>query len=129
MLQTLHDIDWAPLWLTLRVATLATAAACLAGVGLGWLFARTRLPGRRLLEAVCMLPLVLPPTVLGYALLLMMGRRGPLGSWLREHFDYSLIFHWHGVVDGHGGGLRLAGDGASHHQRGAELAHGAREGE
>ncbi|MBL8275817.1 MAG: molybdate ABC transporter permease subunit [Pelomonas sp.] len=98
MLQTLHDIDWAPLWLTLRVATLATAAACFAGVGLGWLFARTRLPGRRLLEAVCMLPLVLPPTVLGYALLLMMGRRGPLGSWLREHFDYSLIFHWHGAV-------------------------------
>ena len=45
-----------------------------------------------------MLPLVLPPTVLGYALLLMMGRRGPLGSWLREHFDYSLIFHWHGAV-------------------------------
>ena len=98
MLQTLHDIDWAPLWLTLRVATLATAGACLGGVALGWLFARTRLPGRRLLEAVSMLPLVLPPTVLGYALLLMMGRRGPIGGWLREHFDYSLIFHWHGAV-------------------------------
>jgi molybdate transport system permease protein len=98
MLQTLHDIDWAPLWLTLRVATLATALACVGGVGLGWLFARTRLPGRQLLEAVCMLPLVLPPTVLGYALLLLMGRRGPLGGWLRDHFGYSLIFHWHGAV-------------------------------
>lgn len=98
MLQTLHDIDWTPLWLTLRVATLATAAACVGGVALGWLFARTRLPGRRLLEAVCMLPLVLPPTVLGYALLLLMGRRGPLGGWLREHVGYSLIFHWHGAV-------------------------------
>ncbi|HLO93528.1 MAG TPA: molybdate ABC transporter permease subunit [Burkholderiaceae bacterium] len=98
MLQTLHDIDWAPLWLTLRVAALATAAACVAGVGLGWLFARTRLPGRRLLEALCMLPLVLPPTVLGYALLLLMGRRGPLGAWLREHLDYTVIFHWHGAA-------------------------------
>ncbi|CAM3670676.1 molybdate ABC transporter permease subunit [Roseateles saccharophilus] len=98
MLQTLHDTDWTPLWLTLRVASLATALAWVAGVGLGWLFARTALPGRRLLEAVCMLPLVMPPTVLGYGLLLLMGRRGVLGSWLREHFDYSIIFTWHGAV-------------------------------
>lgn len=98
MLQTLHDIDWAPLWLTLRVATLATLAACVFGIALGWLFARTRLPGRGLLEALCMLPLVLPPTVLGYGLLLMMGRRSPLGAWLRTHFDYTVIFHWHGAV-------------------------------
>ncbi|HEY9107701.1 MAG TPA: molybdate ABC transporter permease subunit [Roseateles sp.] len=98
MLQTLHDIDWTPLWLTLRVAGVATALAGLAGVGLGWLVARTALPGRRLLEALFMLPLVLPPTVLGYGILLLMGRRGALGGWLREHFDYTLIFHWHGAV-------------------------------
>jgi molybdate transport system permease protein len=72
--------------------------ALVTGVALGWLFARTQLPGRRVLEAVFMLPLVLPPTVLGYGLLLAMGRRSALGSWLREHFDYSLIFHWHGAV-------------------------------
>ncbi len=45
-----------------------------------------------------MLPLVLPPTVIGYALLVLMGRRGPVGAWLREHFDYSVIFHWHGAA-------------------------------
>lgn len=87
-----------PLLLSLRVAALATLCALLLGLGLAWLVARTRLPGRSLLEAVCMLPLVLPPTVLGYAILLLMGRQGPVGAWLREHFDYSLIFHWHGAV-------------------------------
>jgi len=94
----LADFDAAPLALTLRVATVATGAALLLGVVLGWVFARTRLPGRSVLEAVCMLPLVLPPTVIGYALLVLMGRRGPVGAWLREHFDYSVIFHWHGAA-------------------------------
>ncbi|WP_374438113.1 molybdate ABC transporter permease subunit [Inhella sp.] len=87
-----------PLLLSLRVAALATLCALLLGVALAWLVARTRLPGRGLLEALCMLPLVLPPTVLGYGILLLMGRKGPIGAWLREHFDYSLIFHWHGAV-------------------------------
>ena len=45
-----------------------------------------------------MLPLVLPPTVLGYGILVMMGRRSPLGAWLREHFDYTIVFNWHGAV-------------------------------
>lgn len=94
----LQDFDAAPLALTLRVAFFATLLALVAGVALGWLFARTRLPGRGLLEALCMLPLVLPPTVIGFGLLVLMGRRGPVGAWLREHFDYSVIFHWHGAV-------------------------------
>jgi len=47
---------------------------------------------------VCMLPLVLPPTVLGYGILVLMGRRSPLGAWLREHLGYTVIFHWHGAV-------------------------------
>jgi molybdate transport system permease protein len=94
----LEEFDAAPLLLTLRVAGVATLLALLAGVALGWVFARTRLPGRGVLEAVCMLPLVLPPTVLGYGILVLMGRNGPLGSWLREHFDYTVIFHWHGAV-------------------------------
>lgn len=63
------QFDAAPLALTLRVAAVATGLALLLGVALGWVFARTRLPGRALLEAVCMLPLVLPPTVLGYGIL------------------------------------------------------------
>jgi molybdate transport system permease protein len=93
-----NQFDAAPLALTLRVALVATALALLLGVALGWVFARTRLPGRGLLEAICMLPLVLPPTVLGYGILVLMGRRSALGGWLREHFDYTVIFHWHGAV-------------------------------
>lgn len=92
------QFDAAPLALTLRVAVVATLLALLLGVALAWVFARTRLPGRGLLEAVCMLPLVLPPTVLGYGILVLMGRRSALGGWLREHFDYTVIFNWHGAV-------------------------------
>ena len=94
----MNGLDLAPLWLSLQVATVATLLALVAGLLLGWVVARTRLPGRSLLEALCMLPLVLPPTVLGYALLVLMGREGALGAWLRRHFDYSLVFHWHGAV-------------------------------
>jgi molybdate transport system permease protein len=90
--------DWFPLVLSLKVASVATLLALVAGVGLGWVFARKRFPGRSVLEAVCMLPLVLPPTVIGYAILVAAGRRSPLGSWLREHLDYSIIFSWHGAV-------------------------------
>jgi molybdate transport system permease protein len=97
-LPLLREFDADPLLLTLRVAAVATALALVVGIALGWLFARTRLPGRGLLEAVCMLPLVLPPTVLGYGILVLMGRHGALGSFLRAHFDYSVIFHWHGAV-------------------------------
>ena len=98
MHELLREFDAAPLLLSLRVATVATVIALLLGVALGWVVARTRLPGRRLLEAVCMLPLVLPPTVLGYGILVLMGRNGVLGSWLRTHFDYTVIFNWHGAV-------------------------------
>jgi molybdate transport system permease protein len=95
---TLATMDWFPLVLSIKVAVLATILALLLGVALGWIFARKRFPGRTLLEAVFMLPLVLPPTVIGYAILVLAGRRGPLGGWLREHFDYTIIFSWHGAV-------------------------------
>ncbi|PXW94317.1 molybdate transport system permease protein [Sphaerotilus hippei] len=98
LLRIFQTLDWSPLWLSLQVAGVATAIAWLAGVALGWVVARTRLPGRTLLEALCMLPLVLPPTVIGYLILLAAGRRSPLGGWLREHFDYGIVFSWHGAV-------------------------------
>ena len=90
--------DWFPLVLSLQVSSLATAVALVVGMALGWVFARSRFPGRSVLQAACMLPLVLPPTVIGYAILVAMGRQSVLGSWLREHFDYSIIFNWHGAV-------------------------------
>lgn len=94
----LEALQGAPLRLTLQVAAIATLIALLLGVALGWVFARTRLPGRGVLEAVCMLPLVLPPTVIGYGILVLMGRHGAVGAWLRTHFDHTVIFHWHGAV-------------------------------
>ena len=94
----LAAIDWFPLGLSLKVSAVATLLALVVGVGLGFMFARTRFPGRTILEAFCMLPLVLPPTVLGYAILVAAGRRSPVGAWLREHLDYSIIFSWQGAV-------------------------------
>ena len=98
MWDSLHRFDSFPLLLSLKVAFVATVLALLAGVALGWLFGRHRFPGCGLLEALCMLPLVLPPTVIGYGILMAAGRRSPLGGWLREHLDYSIIFSWHGAV-------------------------------
>ncbi len=95
---TLHSIDASPLVLSLQVAAVATVLALLMGVALGWLFARRPFPGSGVIEAACMLPLVLPPTVIGYGILVLAGRRSPVGGWLREHFDYTLIFNWHGAV-------------------------------
>lgn len=90
--------DWHPLVLSIQVATVATLLALVVGLALGWLFARKRFWGHSVLEAVFMLPLVLPPTVIGYGILVVAGRRSPLGAWLREHFDYTIIFSWHGAV-------------------------------
>ena len=92
------DFDAHPLILSLKVATIATLLALAVGMALGWIFARHRFFGSSVLEAACMLPLVLPPTVLGYGILVAMGRRSPLGAWLREHFDYTIVFNWHGAV-------------------------------
>ncbi len=72
-------MDAAPLLLSLRVAALATAAALVAGVPLAWVLARARFRGRDLLGVLVLLPMVLPPTVLGYYLLLLIGRQGVLG--------------------------------------------------
>lgn len=98
MLNTLQTMDWFPLMLSIKVAAIATLLASIVGIGLGWLFARKSFMGSGLLESFFMLPLVLPPTVLGYGVLIASGRKSWLGQWLREHFDYSLIFSWHGAV-------------------------------
>ncbi|PXX07936.1 molybdate transport system permease protein [Paraburkholderia tropica] len=91
-------MDWSPLWLSLRVAGLATALALVAGIALGWLFARRRFPGSTALESVFMLPLVLPPTVIGYGLLVVAGRRSIVGGWLYRQTGYTIVFNWRGAV-------------------------------
>ncbi|NDY58802.1 molybdate ABC transporter permease subunit [Desulfovibrio sulfodismutans] len=87
-----------PLLLTLKVALLATLAALCLGVGLAQFVGKFRFAGRDWLDAVCTLPLVLPPTVLGYYLIVLIGRRGILGQWLEETFGVSLMFTWEGAV-------------------------------
>ena len=89
---------WIPLALTLKVAGWATLLNLVLGVGVGFVLARRRFPGRELLDALLTLPMVMPPTVLGYYLLVLIGRRGPLGAWLHAHFGVELIFTWQGAV-------------------------------
>ena len=89
---------WMALALSLKVAGFATAINLVLGVAVGYLLARTRFPGRDLLDTVLTLPLVMPPTVLGYYLLVLIGRRGWLGGWLHEQFGINLIFTWQGAV-------------------------------
>jgi len=90
-------VDLFPVWLSLRVSVTATALTLVAGVPLAWLLARRRFPGRQVLEAAVVLPLVLPPTVLGYYLLLAVGRRGPIGRALAVA-GLELAFTWGAAV-------------------------------
>ncbi|MFH0352069.1 MAG: molybdate ABC transporter permease subunit [Chromatiales bacterium] len=89
---------WIALSLTLKVAGWATALNLVFGVAIGFLLARKRFPGRDLLDAFLTLPLVMPPTVLGYYLLVLLGRHGPIGGWLQDNFGINLIFTWQGAV-------------------------------
>ena len=90
-------MDLFPVGLSLRVALIATALTLLFGIPVALLLARRRFPGRNLLEAVVVLPLVLPPTVLGYYLLLLIGRRGPVGAALAA-VGLELAFTWRAAV-------------------------------
>lgn len=87
-----------PLLLTLKVAGLATLVAFVFGTAMARLLAGKNFLGRDLLDAACTLPLVLPPTVLGYYLIVAFGRNGFLGRWLESQFGISLMFTWQGAV-------------------------------
>jgi len=89
---------WPALALSLKVAGCATLIDLLLGVAAGFLLARRRFPGRELLDTLLTLPMVMPPTVLGYYLLVLIGRHGWLGAWLQERFGINLIFTWQGAV-------------------------------
>ena len=87
-----------PLLLTLKVAGFATLAAFLIGVALAFLLARARFPGKEWADALLTLPLVMPPTVLGYYLIVVFGRKGWIGQWLYDAFGVTLMFTWQGAV-------------------------------
>ena len=87
-----------PLLLTLKVAGCATLVVLILGVALAFVLARYRFWGRELLDAACTLPMVMPPTVLGYYILVLIGRRSAFGQWLEDSFGIRLIFTWQGAV-------------------------------
>ncbi len=87
-----------PIRLSLQVALVATFLLVIFTIPLSYLFARRRFTGRRVLDVLFSLPLVLPPTVLGYYLVLMFGHRGILGVWLYRVFGWTPMFNWWGAV-------------------------------
>jgi molybdate transport system permease protein len=90
-------MDWFPLALSLRVALLATIVTAVVGVPAAWLLARRHFAGRDLISATLLTPLVLPPTVLGYYLLMVIGRRGFVGRLLDAR-GIELAFTWRAAV-------------------------------
>jgi molybdate transport system permease protein len=91
-------IDWFPLWLSLRVAVISTAIALVIGLWLAWTLANRSFRGKEVLDAAVTLPLVLPPTVLGYYLLLVLGRTSPIGEIYQWLFGGPLLFTWQAAV-------------------------------
>jgi molybdate transport system permease protein len=89
---------WTALSLSLKVAGCATLLNLVLGVGVGYALARLRFPGRELLDTLLTLPLVMPPTVLGYYLLVLLGRRSAIGSYVHDVFGFSFIFTWQGAA-------------------------------
>lgn len=87
-----------PLALTLKVAGCATLLVFVAGVACAWFVARRAFPGREVVDAAMTLPMVMPPTVLGYYLIVLLGRRGWIGGWLHDTFGITLMFTWQGAV-------------------------------
>ncbi len=92
------DTAWVALALSLKVAGCATAINLFAGIAVGLALARLRFPGRDIIDALLTLPMVLPPTVLGYYLLVLIGKHGWLGAWLQTYLGVNLIFTWQGAV-------------------------------
>ncbi len=90
--------EWVAIRLTLRIALVATLVALPFGVAVGWLLARTNFWGKALLDGLVHLPLVLPPVVTGYLLLISFGRRGPIGAFFADHLGIVFSFRWTGAA-------------------------------
>jgi molybdate transport system permease protein len=90
--------DWTAVQLSLRIAIVSTLVALPFGIAIGMLLARGSFWGKSLLDAVVHLPLVLPPVVTGYLLLISLGRKAPLGAFLADHFGVVFSFRWTGAA-------------------------------
>ena len=94
----LSPAEWTAVALSLRVAIVATAFALPFGIAIGWLLARKNFWGKIILDGLVYLPLVLPPVVTGYLLLISFGRKGPIGAFLDQHFGIVFSFRWTGAA-------------------------------
>ena len=94
----LTPLEVEALGLSLRVAVACVAISLPFGVAVAWLLARREFPGKALLDAVVHAPMVLPPVAVGYMLLVLLGRNGPVGGWLYDAFGITLIFTWEGAA-------------------------------
>jgi molybdate transport system permease protein len=94
----LAPAEWTAVELSLRIALVATAWALPFGIAVGWLLARGKFWGKTVLDGVVHLPLVLPPVVTGYLLLMWFGRKGPIGAFLYDHFGVVFAFRWTGAA-------------------------------
>ncbi|HUC51099.1 MAG TPA: molybdate ABC transporter permease subunit [Xanthobacteraceae bacterium] len=94
----LSPADWTAVELTIRISIVATLCALPFGIGLGWLLARREFWGKSVLDGLVHLPLVLPPVVTGYLLLISFGRRAPVGAFLYDHFGIVFAFRWTGAA-------------------------------
>ena len=94
----LTDLETEAIRLSLQVALWSVACSLPFGVATAFLLARTNFPGKSLLDGLVHLPLVIPPVVVGYMLLLLMGRRGPIGGWLYDTLGITVIFTWQGAA-------------------------------
>src|SRR5262245_51580523 len=92
------SLDPLPLYLTLWISLVSTVSVVVLGTPLSWLLARKKFWGRNLIDAVLMQPLVIPPTVLGYYLLVLFGRRRPIGEFLEQQLGIQIAFTWRGAV-------------------------------
>lgn len=95
---SLTPFELAALELSLRVGIVSTLCSLPFGLAAAWLLARCRFPGKTLADVIIHLPLVLPPVVVGYALLTLFGRRAAVGAWLYDTLGISLAFNWKGAA-------------------------------
>ncbi|PSH62288.1 molybdate ABC transporter permease subunit [Phyllobacterium brassicacearum] len=95
---SLTNEEWTAVHLTLRIASVAMLVSLPFGIAVGWLLARGRFWGKSILNGLVHLPLILPPVVTGFILLLLFGRRGPIGAFLAEHLGIVLSFRWTGAA-------------------------------
>ncbi len=98
MLAAPSAAEWAAILLSLRVALVATFAGLPFGLAIALILVRVRFPGRAVFDAIVHMPLVMPPVVVGYLLLLALGRRGPIGAFLEQTFGVVLAFRWTGAA-------------------------------